>query len=368
MKDEGFLMIPPMKIWQLPKDKKHLKDKVCNSGEYFGQIKKDGYWYMFEKSSSGKCYLFSRVISKDTGLLTEKSKNVPHIIEYLDSKLPNGTILIGEIYYPNKTSKDVTKIMGCLPDKAIERQNKEYGKVHYYIFDVLYYSNNSALELTNLQRYILLKDIAHTHNLYDNEYIEIAESYFTDLSYRIDKSIEDGEEGMVLKKKDAYYVPDKRPAWNMIKFKIEDEYDVICTGFTKPEKVYKGDEISSWQYWLDEETGKIIDPNEMPIIPSCKEDMLYRYTPITKPYYKGWVGGLEIGVFKDGEIMNIGRVSSGLSDEVLEDIKHNPNKYLNKPIKVKAMMAYEESLRHPVFIGLRDDINIEDCTYEKIFN
>ena len=27
----------------------------------------------------------------------------------------------------------------------------------------------------------------------------------------------------------------------------------------------------------------------------------------------------------------------------------------------------EGGLRHPKFMGFRDDINVQDCTYEKIF-
>ena len=50
--------------------------------------------------------------------IAEKSENVPHIMEIMD-RVPVGTIIIGEIYYPGKRSKDVTPIMGSLPDKAL---------------------------------------------------------------------------------------------------------------------------------------------------------------------------------------------------------------------------------------------------------
>ena len=46
--------------------------KACDSGEYFGQLKKDGYWYQFEKHENHS-YLFSRSASKKTGLQAEKS-------------------------------------------------------------------------------------------------------------------------------------------------------------------------------------------------------------------------------------------------------------------------------------------------------
>ena len=119
------LIIEPMKINKIPDGKEHMFPSLCESGEYFAQLKKDGYWYMFERTANHS-YLFSRNKSVETGALTEKGANVPHIMQALAS-LPAGTILIGEIYYPGKRSKDVTPIMGSLPEKAIERQNGEYG-------------------------------------------------------------------------------------------------------------------------------------------------------------------------------------------------------------------------------------------------
>ena len=111
-------MIEPMKIWKLPDNKEHMLSEVCESGEYFAQEKIDGYWYQFEKTDNYS-YLFSRNVSVTTGFLSEKGENVPHIMEALNS-LPANTIIIGEIFYPGKTSKDVTTIMGCLSKTAIE--------------------------------------------------------------------------------------------------------------------------------------------------------------------------------------------------------------------------------------------------------
>ena len=114
----GADCVEAMKVWKIPEGREYKFAEVANSGDYFAQLKKDGYWYQFEKVSDDVSYLFSRTISTTTGILTEKSANVPHIVEALQS-LPNGTTLIGEIYYPGLTSKGVTRIMGCLPKKAI---------------------------------------------------------------------------------------------------------------------------------------------------------------------------------------------------------------------------------------------------------
>ena len=94
------LLIDPMKVWALPKNKSHMKEELLNSEEYFKLVKKDGYWYQFEKNSEGTSAMFSRTISKKTGYYLDKSGNIPHIADVLDKKLPKGTILIGETYLP----------------------------------------------------------------------------------------------------------------------------------------------------------------------------------------------------------------------------------------------------------------------------
>ena len=39
--------IQAMKIWKLPDGKENLFPNACNSGDYFAELKKDGYWYEF---------------------------------------------------------------------------------------------------------------------------------------------------------------------------------------------------------------------------------------------------------------------------------------------------------------------------------
>ena len=49
----GAECIPAMKIWKLPDGKEYMFAELANSGDYFATIKKDGYWYMFEKTDDG---------------------------------------------------------------------------------------------------------------------------------------------------------------------------------------------------------------------------------------------------------------------------------------------------------------------------
>jgi hypothetical protein len=83
--------------------------------------------------------------------------------------------------------------------------------------------------------------------------------------------------------------------------------------------------------------------------------------PITKPYFHGWTGSLEIGVLRDGEIYPIGFLS-GLADE----IKANPQAQKMKGIEVTAMEILPTGgIRHAKLERFRPDLEPVDCTYEK---
>lgn len=336
----GAIMIPPMNVWKLPKNKLHKRKEVCESGKYFAQPKLDGSCYIYEKTKYGKSYLFSRRQSVKTDLLVEKGDRVPHIMEYLDSLVPNETILVMEIYYPGEKSRNVTSIMGCNAPKAVERQRNK--PLNAYIHDILMYEGRSCLGMTNIDRWHELSEVALAY--FHPDFIKVADIKLDKIDQFIEDCIDEGYEGAILKLSKGMYFPTKRKAWNFIKFKIESEYDVICTGFDPPNKEYQGTTpLEQWGFW----EGQV---------------------PVTKPYAKGWVGALRLGVYKDGKIVDLGTVASGLTDAILEEIKVNPNKFVNQPLLIKAMEPTEGNLREKRFIKFRDDINPTDCTWTKIFH
>ena len=346
-------LYPGAKMYEAQKISKgteSLLKSACNSGEYFGELKKDGYWYQYEKYEHNS-YLFSRSASTVTGLQSEKSANVPHIVDALSS-LPDGTILVGEIYYPNGSSKNVTSIMGCLPTKAIERQNGSYGKIHYYIHDILMYKNIDFVEskTNNWTRYNILKKIYYLHGLDKYDFLELAAAETEDLYSQIGDALAAGEEGMVIKKKDGIYEPGKRPT-TMLKAKKVDFIDAVVIGFEEPTKEYYGKEIESWQYWVIGDNGEEI--------------------AVTKPYYMGWCNSrIKIGVYnEDGSIVNIGTIHSGISDEMKEDMSKNPEKYLNKVCAIQCMELdkNEHTIRHGFFKFMREDKDAKDCRLIDVF-
>jgi hypothetical protein len=336
---------------------------ACESGNYFGELKKDGYWYQFEKHQNNS-YLFSRSSSKKTGLQAEKIANVPHIAEALDC-LPVDTILVGEIYYPGGSSKNVTEIMGCLPDKAILRQKSGWGKIHYYIHDILMYEGVDLIanKVGNELRYKILEKIFKLHNLDQYDFLELAEAWYDNLYERVGNALAAGEEGMVIKKKDGIYEPGKRPDSNL-KAKKVDFADAVIIGFEEPTKEYYGKEIELWQYWIKDNE----EETRLPIDFHYGEESVI---PVTKPYYLNWHNSrIHIGAYdENGELKDIGIIHSGISDEMKQDMSENPDKYLNQVCAIQCMekSKTEHTIRHGFFKYMREDKDIKDCTIKSIF-
>lgn len=358
----GSQCIPPMKIWKLPENKEYMFAEICNSGDYFGEKKVDGYFYQFEKTSNGDMYLFSRTTSAVTGILSEKIECVPHIQEAL-SCIPNGTIIVGEIYYPGKTSKAVTSIMGCLPEKAISRQEKQ-GYIHFYMHDLLRLGDKDLTSLGALDRYQNLVKLYNEYSLEEYDFLELAEGIMDNLQEYTANLLDAGEEGIVLKKKDAPYTPGRRPAWHTIKIKKMDYIDAICIGFCDATKEYTGKEVETWPYW------SIIDPLGNELKTDSSRYGFAGWKPITKGHYYDWKTAIRIGAYdKNGNIKEIGTVASGLTDELREDFSINPDKYLNKVVALQCMErdSKEQTLRHAFFKYFRDDKEPQDCTLDTMF-
>lgn len=364
------LMIEPMLIWKLPAGKESMLSEVCSNGEYFLEEKIDGAFYQFVKTENHS-YLFGRTVSKLSGILTEKSDNVPHLKEALNC-LPAGTILIGEIYVPGGTSKDTVSIMGCLPPLAIKRQEKE--PIHYYVHDIIAYDTVNLIDSPADLRYKILAAIWKKHNLDQYSFLRLATRVDEDMEAEISRILKSGGEGVVLKKKDYPYTPGKRPAWSTIKVKQMDSIDLICTGFCDATKEYTGKELATWEYW--EERGERSQDGEYTWLLSegrYYEDYLHNphiYRPITKPYFLGWKTAIRIGAYNDkGELVDLGTVSSGLTDDNKREMTENPDLWLGHVVALDCMQIdkKEHTLRHPVFKCKRDDKNAKDCVISEIF-
>lgn len=335
----GSLQIPAMLYSKAPDGEKLLRE--LGSKKYIGQEKIDGSFYQLEKTDDGHIYLFSRAISKKTGELSEKIANVPHIKEWAE-QLPNGTILIGEIYVPGGKSNDTTKIMGALPEKAIERQKDN--PIHYYVHDMIRYNGKSLIDTDFEHRYSDLCE--HIDIECDNpDWLRVASSFTGyDMYKTIQRYLDNGSEGCVIKLKSGLYLPGKRPVWN---FKVKeqvDSLDFVILDLLDPEKEYTGKELDTWKYYKDD-------------------------VPVTKDYYMGWKNALSVGAYKDGKLVYVGRVASGLTDEMKAHMTKEPDLYIGSVCEIQAMSIDKErkTFRHPRLISMRFDKNPNECQLDEIF-
>ena len=349
-----------------PNKEQKIKQHI-DSDEYVASIKKDGNYARFVKFNN-EIKIQTRGKSVVTKTYGEVQDKVPLITNFLTKVVPNNSLIIGELYRPEWTTNEVGSILRCLPQKAIFRQKDT--PLIFFIHDVWYYDGEDLLTATKLERIAKLKEIQEqwTHNEGLIKEIEFATYVDTveDINKMLINAFDNNEEGIVLTLKHSIVTPGKRTAWKTLKIKkeLQNEADVFLTGnYKPPTRDYSGKEIFDWEYWENEKTGE-------KLFGKLYKDYLNGATirPITKPYYKGWFGSLEMAVLnKNNERVTIGYVS-GFSDEIKEDFLINPNNYKDKVCLVTAMETTNDyKLRHPKFLKFRDDITIEDCTFDKIF-
>ena len=362
----NWVEINPMKYWSFTastpiEKRRETINAAIFGGEYIGALKVDGYYERLVKDEDGNCFLIAR--SRNVkGEVVNKIEWLPHINPWLES-LPNGTCLLCECYLPgNEGSKNITSLLGCLKEKAIQRQKTT--PLHLYVFDVMAFEGTNFNKTHYEDRAKMVKYIG---DHFKSDYVEYAEFYEgKELWEKISEYLGSGREGVVIMRKDAIVYDKRTPARVSIKIKKEIQQTIDCffTGrATAPTMMYSGKEIETWPYWLDQITGQHVEGEYYK-----KYHDGASLVPVTKPYFYRWAGSLEIGVLKNGKVEPIGFLSG-----VTDDIKANFKEYAMKPIEVTCMEITQNAsggygLRHAKMLGFRDDLTVEDCSWEKVFN
>jgi len=320
-----------MEILQIEPGKARTKfnSKMWTSDRYIGEPKVDGSRYLMHVGVGESRFTSRHELKKTPGMFTEKTQNIPHLRdifanENVDIDLA-GCVFDGEIVRGGLLSKssEVTKIMGSLPEKAIQIQ-QESGYVDYYVFDILF--DHEGKDIRGLpyetRRNIMLgylSDIADP-----KKHLNIIPVERQDKERFYQEIIEAGGEGVILKDSQASY------ARGWAKVKRHATFDVIITGFEDPTKITKK---SSGE----ESTSRLYD--------------------------NGWIGALVFGQYFQGKLVNFGSCS-GMDDALREEISLNKEKYLGKVIEVECQERLPSGrLRHPRFLRFRSDKNPEECVY-----
>jgi bifunctional non-homologous end joining protein LigD len=197
------------------------------------------------------------------------------------------------------------------------------GRARYAVFDCLFLNGNDLRrETLALRRSALEKELPENHELVLSR--RLAANGFG--AFRIAKKR--GFEGLVAKRVESVYVEGRSRDWSKVKVNQEDEF--IIVGYTAPS--------GSREYF----------------------------------------GALLLGAYKDRTMQYAGKVGTGFDRKQLASLyrKFQPLKRKNAAIeslphgtflspKLIAQISYTEltkdgKLRHPVFLGLRDDKDPKD--------
>ena len=366
--------IEPEKIYGIAANEQFKEQKInkcINSDMYTASLKKDGQYHRYV-SMNGETKIQSRGKSVKTGTFGEVQDKVPEIYSFLKTVVPDNSLLIGELYFHNGTTNDVGTILRCLPAKAVARQKDK--PLIFYIHDVWFWNGENLMIKTKLERNKKLLEIEKYFeqnglSLLERPVIEFARYVDTVDSIKelLNYAFDNNEEGIVLTLKNSTVSPGTRTAWKTLKIKkeLQNDADVFMTGnFKEPNMKYDGLDIENWKYWINVKTGEKL------------EGQHYRnyingmsLEPVTKPYFMGWPGSVEIAVIndEDNQVISVGWIS-GLSDDIKQDFALNNDKYKNRVCRVNAMETTEDfKFRHACFLGFRDDITVNDCTFNKIF-
>lgn len=204
--------------------------------------------------------------------------------------------------------------------------------VSYVVFDILYAKGKSVMDLPLRER----KKILH-EELVESEIVSIADSFPERGEDYFQAALKMGIEGVVAKRLDSQYLPGIR-SQDWIKIKKSLKLDLVVGGY----------------------------------IPGNGD---------REPYF----GGLLTGAYSHGQLVYIGRVGSGFSEEELKEITSHflpriQSPFSNPPptrdviwiepnlvVQVTALeVTHDGSLRAPVFLRTRDDKEPQECTIDQL--
>lgn len=289
--------------------------------EYADEEKIDGFSYTCDNGE-----FISRKLSEakgNEGHPIIKTGHVPHLAGTLKTVATISDFYIhGELYKPGGTSDDVTKIMGCAEDKAIDRQKYPDDKLHYMVHDIMRYN---GIDVTSEPWYVRRALLEYWYNgcMLDNAFIHLSKINGSPIK-SFNRIVSSGGEGLMLKKTNGLYVPGKKPAGNWIKCKKEITLETVIMGYN------------------NDGSGK----------------------------NAGLFKSIQVGLWNgnDDRLVHVGDIHSGISDSLRRQMHDDRDGYIGRVIETDAMDFNNNkwSLRHARLVRFRDDKSQSECTADGI--
>lgn len=296
-------------------------DKFINSlfnNKVVAQRKYDGE-RMLIHFLDGQVYCTSRRISKKTGRYQENQDKIGNLIPTLPTNI-GYTVIDCECYA--KTWSEAASILHSLHDRAIELQKTI--NIQFACFDCLFIDGQDIRDLPyedriNFLKMLLsaIKDPILGSKLH---YVEEVEVKSKDEAFEAAKQQWDlDREGVVIKSLAMKYY-DKGA---MLKIKRFETVDCVVYGFQEGRGKYEGTVGALLIGYYDPDKGEIVHCSKVNCGTDADRDM-----------WKAW--------FDDGTA--VGRV-----------------------LEVKCQEVTDRSLRHPVYVRVREDKDFKTCTKDTIF-
>ena len=368
----------PMKYWSAPTsmspEMKRMKlEQMIDSGDYMFGLKTDGNWSRAVITKDIDI-LQTRGISKATGTYGEIQDKVLFWEDVCNAFEKGTTVILGEVYLPNGIDKDCGAILRCLSPKAIARQKDN--PLRWRIFDILALDGEDYMNKPFVERIAHIPEVVGRINsplVEGVEYYEMDDKFFD----KMGEIFAAGGEGCVCYRKTSTYEPGKRGphAWDTLKVKqeIASEIDAFISGIVPGECIYTGKDLGSWQLWENQRTGE-------KVIGSYFSDYQSggAYLPVTKNYFYGWPGAIQVSVYDNNKNEIPLCKVSGLTEEFKTSLRDEPERWIGCPVSISGMMVSSAradsegngiSVRHPLLKRIREnDISKDDCTLAKILS
>lgn len=291
----------------------------------------DPDWIYERKLDGERCLVFRK--GKHVRLMSRNKKQLndryPELVDAVSQQEQN-FIADGEIVAFDGEVTSFSKLQQRMHSQAKKPRNQV--KVFLYLFDLLYLGGYDITGLPQRERKKLLNrviDFSDNLLVYCAHINEKGENYYHEACRK-------GWEGVIAKDATAAYVHARSRKW--LKFKCSNRQEMVIGGFTEPGGSRKG------------------------------------------------FGALLIGYFENNRLQYAGKVGTGYTDQVLEDMRTKmdrletrKNPFEQKDIKeknvhwIKPQLVGEfkftewtddHRLRHPSFLGLRDDKDPEEVVRE----
>ena len=287
-------------------------------------------WIYERKLDGERCLAFKngKTISLMSRNKKKKNHQYPEIEEALKDQ-ENDFIIDGEIVAFDGDVTSFSKLQPRMhssdPDLDVE--------VFYYVFDIIYLNGHDLSKIGLKHRKALLKEAVS----FDHKNLRYTTHRNKEGKKFLKEACSKGWEGLIAKDDNSKYRHDRSKKW--LKFKCENQQELVICGYTPP-----GGSRSHF-------------------------------------------GALIVGYYDEGKLKHAGKVGTGYDEETLKSLhdKMKPLEQENPPfddedpdykeatwLKPKLVGEFrftewtgDNKLRHPSFLGLRDDKKAKDVKKEE---